>query len=518
MASKGRKLARLIVQDSGDVDVSALDNAVVGAGDITSDKLADNLAFPGDHIVIPTGSEPSTTTSGSLYFDTSDNGLKNYTSQGWAKVSQQPPKPTSISGVINENTSTTITITGENFAVGDVIYITGAAVSNTDRALSTSFVDETTLTANTNASSVNFVGAAGFNVKVEGSSGLNGTLYTAGTVDRDPVWSTAAGNVADISDASSGTHATLNATDPDGTTVTYTIANGSFPGGLSFDTNSGNISGNPTDVSNDTTFTFEVEAESNSQTASRTFNIIVRKTLDGTASDRAPNGISALGSNVSLGAPSNRYVNLNGTVTQLACGGQLSDIGTIPSGAPSWVSNIQDFGVIVGGSGNNYGNYPSYFLSQTGYQNLMYDSWVTSPSNRSPYLYWAVFEGSTLWGITRTWWTSTTASNWWSGHVADGSPGGTPHWDVWKTGYGSPSGSYTVSDHQNMVRAVLQNQSYSGGAEYGIHYKRESDGEHYPWFSSSGQITSNGYFRPSSSYDMPTSMTNKYHWIFVSDT
>ena len=95
--------------------------------------------------------------------------------------------------------------------------------------------------------------------------------------------------------------------------------------------------------------------------------------------------------------------------------------------------------------------------------------------------------------------------------------------NFFKTGSGTTgntlaTGTYTVSNDSNLVRAVLPQQSHNAGSTaYGIHYKRMTDGEHYPWFNSSGNITSNGYYYPSSSYSMGSD-TRYVHYIYLADS
>ena len=80
------------------------------------------------------------------------------------------------------------------------------------------------------------------------------------------------------------------------------------------------------------------------------------------------------------------------------------------------------------------------------------------------------------------------------------------------------TGSYTVSNDNNLVRAVLPGDPHNGSANNrGLHYKRTGSGEHYPWFNGSGNITDNGYFEPSSSYYMGTD-SRYQHYLFLSDT
>jgi hypothetical protein len=254
-------------------------------------KKNTNTVFGGtDAIVVPIGNsdQRSGTELGQLRYNTTTGLAEFYTATGWAGV-DAPPTVSNISGTINENTNSTITITGTNFKTGSVVYITGSAVSNVERSLTTTYVNQTTLTAATNATSVNYVGGASFGIKVLNPSGLSGQLDNAGSIDRDPVWSTNAGNIATIADeyGSYSPIATVSASDPDGSAVSYSVSSGSLPGNVSLNTSNGQISGNPTNVESATTFTFEITATSNGQSTPRSFNIILNPALDGTSSARA---------------------------------------------------------------------------------------------------------------------------------------------------------------------------------------------------------------------------------------
>ena len=157
----------------------------------TDDTTTGSLTVTGDYIGVPVAAaDPSSTGVGQIYYSTTANALRNYTGAqgGWQNVSVQPPKVTNVTGIINEDTSSTITITGENFSTGSVVKITGAGVSDTTRSLVTTFVNETTLTADTNASNVPYVGGASFGVLVENLSGLTGEWASTGNIDRDPVF------------------------------------------------------------------------------------------------------------------------------------------------------------------------------------------------------------------------------------------------------------------------------------------------------------------------------------------
>lgn len=269
-------------------------------------KKNTNTVFGGtDAIVLPTGNQEqrSGTELGQLRYNTTTGLAEFYTATGWAGV-DAPPTVSAISGTINEDTDTTITITGTGFKPGSVVYITGAAVSNVERSLTTTYVNQTSLTAVTNAAAVNYVGGAGFGIKVINPSGLIGQLDGVGNVDRDPIFSTSAGNLGTIFDSARTRSFTVSASDPDGQTVTFSIASGSLPTGLSLNSSTGVISGTASAVGSDTTFTFVIRASSSNgsltSTEDRSFNIIVKApvvqsfTSTGSSTFSVPTGLTAV--------------------------------------------------------------------------------------------------------------------------------------------------------------------------------------------------------------------------------
>lgn len=239
-----------------------------------------NTAFGGSGgLVVPNGTtaeRESNVPVGSLRYNTDLGLIEQYNALGWQSV-DAPPTITNIAGTINENTNSTITITGSNFKTGAIISIEGAAVGGIPRPLSSTFVSTSTMTAATNAAAVNYIGGASFDIKISNPSGLGGTLSPAGTIDRDPVWSTAAGTYT-VFNSARATPLSFTAADPDGgQTVTYSLLSGSLPAGASFDTSTGTISGFSA-VGSDTSSTFTLRATSSffAQTADRSFTILVK--------------------------------------------------------------------------------------------------------------------------------------------------------------------------------------------------------------------------------------------------
>lgn len=253
-------------------------------------------------MVVPTGTtaeREAGVAEGTLRYNTDLGLIEQYNALGWQSV-DAPPTITNIAGTINENTNSTITITGSNFKTGAIVSIEGAAVGGIPRPLSSTFVSTSTLTAATNAAAVNYVGGASFDIKVANPSGLSGALSPAGIIDRDPVWSTPAGTYS-VFDSSRTVVLSFTAADPDGGTITYSLLSGSLPSGSTLNTSTGAVSGFNA-VASDTSSTFTLRATSSvgPQTADRSFTILVRApivqsfTAEGSATFSVPTGVTAV--------------------------------------------------------------------------------------------------------------------------------------------------------------------------------------------------------------------------------
>lgn len=150
-----------------------------------------------------------------------------------------PPAITSISGTINVDTTTTITVNGARFLAIATVSVGGAAVSGVNRSMTTTYVSPTQLTFTTNASAVPFIANQLFNIIVANGPGATATLTNAGTIDPDPTWSTASGLVGTTATMSAASFA-HQATDPSG--VTISLVSGAIPAGTSLASN-GTVSG-----------------------------------------------------------------------------------------------------------------------------------------------------------------------------------------------------------------------------------------------------------------------------------
>ena len=222
-----------------------------------------------------TAQRPAVPVLGMIRYNTSLNVLEQYTTVGWQGI-ESAPIISGITGGIQANVNTTLTINGANFKSGSTVTVTGAAVGGIERQLTTTFVNSSQLTAATNAGSVSYVSNGAYNIKVTNPSGLSSTFTGAGTVDTPPSWTTTAGLLGYISDLARGVKTfTVVATDPESQAIVYSVVSGSLPTSMSLNSSTGVISGTTPAVGSSTTFSFTLRATANSLTVDRAFSIIV---------------------------------------------------------------------------------------------------------------------------------------------------------------------------------------------------------------------------------------------------
>ena len=215
---------------------------------------------------------------GQMIFNHSTNLMEYYNGTTWIAIDTPPTvnsiTPTSVESAAGGNI--TFTINGARFSVG----VTVQFISNTGVTITASSVTRVSSSQITAVAARNsFVNAQEpYDVQVTNTSGLSSVLADQVNVDSNPTWNTSAGTIATIREDATGTHATLSASDADGDTIVYSIASGSLPGGLSLNSSTGAITGDPTNVSASTTSTFTARVTANSKTTDRTFAIVVTPT------------------------------------------------------------------------------------------------------------------------------------------------------------------------------------------------------------------------------------------------
>ena len=259
----------------------------ITAGTITDSKLAadvkQNFSATGNEgLKVPVGTTAQRgSTQGQVRYNTDLKSLEVYNGSSFDVIYPTPTITAITPTTVSSDDTVTFTITGTNFRAGMVVsFITdGGSSTNAD---TTAISSSSTITA-TKAGS-HFTNAnEPYDVRITSLEGQTVTSLNAIDKDIAPTFSTAAGNVGTIDDVGDATHATIAATDPDSTAVTFAEVNGSnlSGAGLAINSSTGAITGEPNNVGTSTTVSFDVGATSNSVTTTRTFNIIINPATDG---------------------------------------------------------------------------------------------------------------------------------------------------------------------------------------------------------------------------------------------
>jgi len=277
MASKGRKLARLLVQDSGDVDTASLDNVSV-----TPAAVSDQANTSTGYFDLPAGStaqRPGSPETGMIRHNTTIGLAEYYDGNQWKSI-DVPPTVSSVNPSEIESLSgstTNMTITGTNFNSGAIVKAVSTVDGSVITASTVAVNSGTSITATFTDSS--FDGAKEpYDIRVLNTTGLEGFISSAVYVDDAPTWSTTSGSLGSIYSNDTGTHFTVAATDTDGDTVSYSETGGTVLSNqnLTLNSSTGEISGDPTDVGTDTTLSFNLRATAGGKTSDRAFSILLK--------------------------------------------------------------------------------------------------------------------------------------------------------------------------------------------------------------------------------------------------
>jgi hypothetical protein len=216
---------------------------------------------------------PSNPDAGTPFFNGEANRLELYTqATGWQNIVQETPSVVSVQGAAKQSSASTVTINGTNFAVGCSATVIGTNGVETN-AQSTTLVSVVQLTATLPSLDPAY---EPYDVKVVNPSNLYGVLYDALPVDNSPIWGTSSGSLGSYTELSSVsiTLAASDAVDTSSTSLVYSLTSGSLPNGLSL-SSGGVISGTPTDVQSNTTYSFVVSISDGQNTIPRSFSITI---------------------------------------------------------------------------------------------------------------------------------------------------------------------------------------------------------------------------------------------------
>lgn len=238
-----------------------------------------DLSGIGSYITMPSGTtaqRPASPTLGMMRYNTDTGYFETYTAAGWGSVATPPSVTTVSPTTYNGEQGTLFTISGSFFDnLASVKFITAQGTEYA--AAITTYVNSGQLTATTPQDFT--VANEPLSVKVINGSGLSTTLSNVIDCGGTPTWNTAAGTLATCYDIMRvGFTSSISASDPDANaTISYSIVSGSIPTGMSFNTTTGAITGTPSAVVSDTTYTFTARVTDNAgNTNDRTFSIIVK--------------------------------------------------------------------------------------------------------------------------------------------------------------------------------------------------------------------------------------------------
>lgn len=120
--------------------------------------------------------------------------MEYYDGVAWKGI-DAPPVITSVSGFINEDTDTTLVITGSNFATGATVSFLNNSDSSVIKNAATVTRDSSSqLTITTGNDSSGMTAGTVIDVLVTNPSGLTSTSTNVATVSADPLWLVPASN------------------------------------------------------------------------------------------------------------------------------------------------------------------------------------------------------------------------------------------------------------------------------------------------------------------------------------
>ena len=187
---------------------------------------------------------------------------------GSVTIGETKPTITSVSPDTIENTQTSITVTGTNFVNGaniEAIATNGAII----QADTVTFNSSTSISANFTITT-----DGTYYLRIENPDGNAVRSSTALlTVSDAPTWTTAAGS---LGSAAAGSAISFTVAATSDSAVTYAKTSGTFPGGVTIDSNTGVISGTESGATAETIYSFTIRAtDAEAQTADRAFSITV---------------------------------------------------------------------------------------------------------------------------------------------------------------------------------------------------------------------------------------------------
>ena len=253
-----------------------------------------NMVIPGS-ISIPhsaQGDLPSASSDnkGQVFYVTEQDALFYSNGSQWLPISSggsgnsdmSPPVILALDpGQIEPEENVTVAVNGQDFADGCELEVEGVLMETAV------FVNSGQITFETGTE----LTSGSYNIRVTNPVGLRNTLIDGLVIDSAPVWQTE-GDLGSLVDSRSGDLYTLEATDAEGQDITYSLISGSLPPGLSLDSGTGVISGDPDDVSEDQIYNFDIRATDTAPTPNTTDRTFTLTIIDRIGADQSAPGTS----------------------------------------------------------------------------------------------------------------------------------------------------------------------------------------------------------------------------------
>ena len=215
-------------------------------------------------------------TQGQIRFNTTTGLAEYYDGTGFKSI-DSPPTVSSISPTsLDEadlSSNQTIVITGDSFSNTVTVTIIGDnGTTFTPASTTRNSPQQVTITTPTTLVNNN----EPYDIKVENSSGLSGTLSNALSINDAPAFAVASGSLGTLTDndRSASNLTAVTATDEENDSLTFSITSGSAPAGLTFNSN-GTWSGTANAVSSDAISNFTVQVTDGNSPATRDYSITV---------------------------------------------------------------------------------------------------------------------------------------------------------------------------------------------------------------------------------------------------
>jgi hypothetical protein len=266
--TKARDISKLL---------STANGKIAGANlDVSFENISDT-GTAGTKVASGTTNQRGST-AGQIRFNTTTGLAEYYTGTEFKSIDTPP----TISSIDVTNIETSLGGT-QTFIITGTLFNASATVKFRDSGGTLITPDTTTVNSSTQITVTktrsSFSNAnEPYDIIVTNPSNLSAALENQINVDNSPTWNTASGSLGTIFSNSTGNHFTLSATDPDGDTVSYSETGGTVLStqGLTLNSSSGIISGDPIDVASNTTLSFNARATGNSTFADRAFSILLR--------------------------------------------------------------------------------------------------------------------------------------------------------------------------------------------------------------------------------------------------